>query len=118
MKKTPKILIDITFELLYKKGYCATSLIDILELAGLTKGAMYYHFKNKNELILAAMEHYLEETLISQWIEPLENCDNPKKAIINQIKAFYEAFNNPEYYLNIKHGCPLSNFVLDMSDKE
>ena len=56
--------------------------------------------------------------LITQWIEPLENSDTPKQAIINQIKSFYEAFENSEYFLDIKHGCPLSNFVLDMSDKD
>ncbi|NOQ30654.1 MAG: TetR family transcriptional regulator [Helicobacteraceae bacterium] len=118
MKKTPKTLIDITFELLYKKGYCATSLIDILELAKLTKGAMYYHFKNKNELVLASMKCYLDEILISQWVDPLENSEKPKKAIINQINLFYKAFENKDYFLDIKHGCPLSNFVLDMSDKD
>jgi len=118
MKKTPKILIDITFELLYKKGYCATSLQDILELSELTKGAMYYHFKNKNDLVLATMIHYIDAILISQWIEPLENSDNPKKAIIQQIKSFYGAYEDKNHFLDIKHGCPLSNFVLDMSDKD
>jgi TetR/AcrR family transcriptional repressor of nem operon len=60
----------------------------------------------------------LDEILISQWIEPLRNSNNPKQAIINQIKFFYGAYENPKYFLDIKHGCPLSNFVLDMSDKD
>ena len=118
MKKTPKILIDITFKLLYKKGYCATSLQDILSLSELTKGAMYYHFENKNDLVLATMIHHIDAILISQWIEPLEDSDNPKKAIIEQIKSFYRAYEDKNHFLDIKHGCPLSNFVLDMSDKD
>lgn len=118
MKKTEKLLIDITYGLLYRKGYCATSLMDILNIAKITKGAMYYHFSNKNELVLASMQHYLENILQMHWIEPLEKSDEPLHTLIEQINAYLYAFADPETPLEIKHGCPLMNFVLDMSDKD
>lgn len=118
MKKTEKLLIDITFELLYKKGYCATSLTDVLDLANMTKGAMYYHFKSKSTLVLATIKDHLEHTLNEQWVKPLQESDKPIKTLIQQIKAYHSMFADKEHFLDIKHGSPLSNFVLDMSDKD
>jgi TetR/AcrR family transcriptional regulator, transcriptional repressor for nem operon len=118
MKKTEKLLIDITFDLLYKKGYCATSLMDILKIAKITKGAMYYHFNNKNDLVLASMQHYLEYILQSHWIHPFEESDKPIETLIQQINAYLDIYADPTSFLDIKHGCPLINFVLDMSDKD
>lgn len=118
MKKTEKQLIDITFNLLYKKGYCATSLMDILKIAKITKGAMYYHFSNKNDLVLASMQHYLEYILESHWIAPFAESDKPIETLIRQINAYLDIYADPESFLDIQHGCPLINFVLDMSDKD
>jgi TetR/AcrR family transcriptional regulator, transcriptional repressor for nem operon len=118
MNKTKKLLIDITFNHLYKRGYCATGLMDILKTAKLTKGAMYYHFENKNDLVLGTMEYYLEAILKSQWIEPFKNSNKPVESLIKQINAYANMFEDEESFLDIKHGCPLSNFVLDMSDKD
>jgi TetR/AcrR family transcriptional regulator, transcriptional repressor for nem operon len=118
MKKTEKLLIDITFDLLYKKGYCATSLMDILKIAKITKGAMYYHFSNKNDLVLASMQHYLETILHSHWIEPFEESEQPIQILIQQVNKYLVMYEDTESFLDIKHGCPLMNFVLDMSDKD
>jgi len=118
MNKTKKLLIDITFELLYKKGYCATSITDIISIANLTKGALYYHFSTKNDLVLSSIEYYIDDILKASWIEPLSKNDNPIEAIINQINALYFLYNSKESMLDIKHGCPLYNFIMDMSDKD
>lgn len=118
MKKTEKLLIDITFNLLYKKGFCATSLMDILDEAKMTKGAMYYHFKSKHALVLATMQHYLESILVNHWVEPLAAAENPIETLVKQIDGYYAMFADEENLLDIKHGCPLSNFILDMSDTD
>lgn len=118
VKKTEKLLIDITFDILYKKGYCATSLMDILKIANVTKGAMYYHFDSKNTLVLATMQHYLDNMLESHWITPFDDSDEPIQTLINQINDYYQMFADKKSFLEIKHGSPLNNFVLDMSDKD
>jgi AcrR family transcriptional regulator len=118
MKKTEKILIDTTFTLLYQRGYCATSLTDILDIIQLTKGAMYYHFKSKNVLVLASMKHYLDQILEDHWKVPLKESDKPLETLIAQINAYQALFENPKHFLDIKHGCPFGNFTLDMSDKD
>jgi TetR/AcrR family transcriptional repressor of nem operon len=118
MKKTEKLLIDITFDILYKKGYCATSLMDILKIAKITKGAMYYHFESKSTLVLASMKYYLDQILETHWVTPLAESDEPIETLIGQINLYLNMFADEENFLDIKHGCPLINFVLDMSDKD
>ncbi len=117
MNKTKKLLIDITFELLYKKGYCATSIVDILKVAQVTKGSIYYHFPSKDELVVETMEHYIEVILVSHWLEPLHDAKNPVEVLVQQINSLCDMYGDKTSFLDVKHGCPLNNFIQDMSDK-
>ena len=57
-------------------GYFHTSTNDILEAVSMSKGAFYYHFKSKQELALAVLEHLRREyqdklfTPVKETIEP------------------------------------------------
>ena len=44
------------------KGYTATTVEDICEAAGLTKGSFFHHFDSKEELALAAADYWIEST--------------------------------------------------------
>jgi AcrR family transcriptional regulator len=57
---TRTALIDAASELFAQRGFHATSLEDIAESAGFTRGAIYSNFKNKDELLLAVIERYNE----------------------------------------------------------
>ena len=48
-------LIDSTRELLWERGYAATSPRAILDRAGVGQGSMYHHFENKEQLAAAAL---------------------------------------------------------------
>lgn len=48
-------------------GYEATSIEDVAEAAGVTKGALYHHFESKRDLFQAVFEH-LEEELCNNVI--------------------------------------------------
>jgi AcrR family transcriptional regulator len=49
-EKTRQAILNAAEMLFYEKGVSSTSLGDIAEYAGLTRGAIYWHFKNKVEL--------------------------------------------------------------------
>src|ERR1700760_3696423 len=51
-------LLDATLKVVRAKGYTATRIDDICHEAGLTKGSFFHHFKSKEELGLAAAEHF------------------------------------------------------------
>jgi len=43
-------LLDAALQLFYEKGYEKTSVNDIIEKVGVSKGAFYYYFKSKEEV--------------------------------------------------------------------
>ena len=51
-------LLDAALTVIRTKGYSATTVDDICHAAGVTKGSFFHHFKTKDELALAAAEHF------------------------------------------------------------
>jgi AcrR family transcriptional regulator len=60
-------LLRVARELFTEPGYAATPIEDVAERAGVTKGALYHHFRNKRELFQAVFED-LEQELIEKVI--------------------------------------------------
>lgn len=50
-------LMHVAIDCFAKYGYAATSIDRIARAAGVTKGALYYHFKDKEDLLFAAVEN-------------------------------------------------------------
>ena len=55
-------LLDAALAVFRTKGYTATRVEDICEAAELTKGSFFHHFKSKEELAIAAAEHWINVT--------------------------------------------------------
>lgn len=55
-------LLDAAIRLVREKGYTATTVDDLCRLAGVTKGAFFHHFANKEALGVAAAEHWSATT--------------------------------------------------------
>ena len=54
-------LVLKAIEIFSVKGYAATNLTDITDALGISRGPVYYHFKDKNGLYNAAFERYDNE---------------------------------------------------------
>ncbi|WP_187759796.1 TetR/AcrR family transcriptional regulator [Thiospirochaeta perfilievii] len=54
--KTRKLILDIATELFLKKRSSHVSLEEVADTAGLARRTLYYHFKNKECLVLAIVE--------------------------------------------------------------
>ena len=59
MDNTKEFIIDEAFKLFLNHSYEAVSISDISNAIGLTKGALYHHFKNKEELFKSVVDNYL-----------------------------------------------------------
>jgi len=55
-------LLDAALRVIRAKGYSATRVEDVCTAAGLTKGSFFHHFKGKEDLALAAAEHWSTTT--------------------------------------------------------
>jgi TetR/AcrR family transcriptional repressor of nem operon len=51
-------LLDAAVDVIRARGYSATSVDDICQTAGLTKGAFFHHFASKEDLAVAAARHF------------------------------------------------------------
>ncbi|SDC12193.1 transcriptional regulator, TetR family [Sphingomonas sp. YR710] len=51
-------LLDVALRVIREKGYHATSVDELCAAAGVTKGAFFHHFKSKEELAIAAADHW------------------------------------------------------------
>jgi len=55
-------LLEAAFSVIRAKGYAATTVDDLCSAAGVTKGAFFHHFKTKEDLGVAAVQHWSEVT--------------------------------------------------------
>ncbi|MBJ9976875.1 TetR family transcriptional regulator [Pseudomonas sp. S75] len=60
-QETRALIIEAAERAFYKRGVARTTLADIAEIAGVTRGAIYWHFSNKAELVEALLDR-LHET--------------------------------------------------------
>ena len=55
-KATIEAILSVSAKLFLQKGFDKTSMMDIATAAGISKGAIYHHFKSKDEIIKSVME--------------------------------------------------------------
>lgn len=62
-EETVNLILDVSFRLFMEKGYERTSIQDIINnLGGLSKGAIYHHFKSKEDILVAVTERMTAES--------------------------------------------------------
>lgn len=64
--QTRQHLLQAAKELFHEKGYARTTLSEIAQQAGLTRGAAYWHFKSKDELYILVVEQALDDMTASK----------------------------------------------------
>jgi TetR/AcrR family transcriptional regulator, transcriptional repressor for nem operon len=60
MTDTREYIIDEAYKLFLSHSYEAVSISDISKAIGFTKGALYHHFKNKEELFMSVIDKYVQ----------------------------------------------------------
>ena len=62
-EETVQLILDVSYRLFMEKGYEYTSIQDIIDnLGGLSKGAIYHHFKSKEEILIAVIDRMTSES--------------------------------------------------------
>lgn len=59
-ERTRELLLDATIECLVEMGYAHTTVQEICQRAGLSRGAQQHHFTTKAELMTSALEHLFQ----------------------------------------------------------
>ena len=108
-ERTRERLLQAAFREVYISGFQSAGLDAILAAAGVTKGALYYHFGSKEALGYAIVEEIIAPDNRGQWLDPLQNCKDPIDVLISAVKALSV---QPEA---VRGGCPLMNLAQEMS---
>lgn len=85
---TRESLLDAAEEVFYDNGVARTSLEQIARHAGVTRGAVYWHFKNKADLFLALVER------VSMPFEELVDTTNDPQLLDEPLEALRLACHN------------------------
>lgn len=110
-EQTRQFIIEKASPVFNTKGYDSTSLADIQEVTGLTKGAIYGNFSDKNELAIAAYEYNC--SLIKFRLKAvLEKAATAKEALLS-FAGYYP--KNWQEVFKIG-GCPMLNAAVEADD--
>ena len=107
-ERTTAYIIEKVAPVFNKQGYVGTSMSDLTEITGLTKGAIYGNFENKETLALAAFE-YLSTTLLNAIDQRLEG-EGHALDILYRLTNFYRHYDEFTAPLG---GCPVLNIGVD-----
>ena len=108
-ERTRERLLQAAFQEVYRSGFRGTDLETILDRAGVTKGALYHHFRSKEALGYALVDEVIRRIMDDKWLRPLQNSENPIDALIGVVRS---TSLKPEH---VEHGCPLNNLAQEMS---
>ena len=94
--KSKKIILDAALELFVKNGYSQTSMDDIVNVSGLSKGAIYHHYSSKKTLFLSLIDYW--ETFYFKDILNKDIDDYNADEFLREIsKNVVSAFKNKKY---------------------
>jgi TetR/AcrR family transcriptional regulator, transcriptional repressor for nem operon len=109
--KTRSYIIEKTAPLFNMKGYDGTTLSDLTEATGLTKGALYGNFHSKDDIAEAAFRYSISKVKRMITTEVQKELSN-KNRLIALLEFFASYVNKPP----VPGGCPLLNTAIEADD--
>jgi TetR/AcrR family transcriptional regulator, transcriptional repressor for nem operon len=101
--------LNAAFKEMHRSGFRSADLDAILAKAGVTKGALYYHFDDKEALGYAVVDEVCTSITREKWVRPLQNAKNPIDTLVSIVQSISL---KPE---DLQRGCPLNNLSQEMS---
>lgn len=109
--RTRQFIIEKTAPVFNAKGFAGTSLSDLTQATGLTKGSIYGNFENKDEVALAAFDYNFER--ITNYMKAkIVATDNA----IERLLAYPNVYRNFLKIPFLQPGCPILNTATESDD--
>jgi TetR/AcrR family transcriptional repressor of nem operon len=111
-RRTRAELIQGMRDAIQEKGVARSSINDVLEATGVKKGSLYFHFADKDELALAALEQAGEDFLdfVAESLKGNTPCE--------RLDAFLEEAVSYHRQAGFVGGCIFGNTTLEMADSD
>ena len=93
---TREALLDATIDCLVEDGYAKTTTSRVCERAGLSRGAHLHHFRTRQALVAAAMEH-LAERRSAHLLAAAETLPGGRERIVKALDLLWSGYASPLY---------------------
>jgi TetR/AcrR family transcriptional repressor of nem operon len=105
---TSEFILEKVSPVFNKQGYVGTSLTDITNATGLTKGAIYCNFSNKEDLALQAFRYNINAAItpLFKLVAATEGSINKLHAVTNYQRSYYDLVKD-------RGGCPMLRAGID-----
>ena len=110
-ERTRQFIIEKTAPIFNEKGYAGTSINDLTEATGLTKGSIYGNFENKDEVALAAFDYNFERV-----ITYIKSKMDEHTSTIDKLLVYPETYRNFLKLPILQTGCPINNTAAESDD--
>lgn len=98
MKEKEKRIIEAAMSLFAKKGVTSTSIQDIVNECGISKGAFYLYFKSKDALLLETFKYHFE--LIHTKMQSVREEElEPRELLIRQLSCQFSEINKHKDFI-------------------
>ncbi len=108
---TSEFILQRVAPIFNKQGYVGTSLSDLTAATGFTKGAIYFNFKNKEELAVKAFKFNVKKVIL-----PLADELNQANGAINKLKVLTNYYRGYYDMIAESGGCPILNVSTDANN--
>lgn len=109
--KTKQFILTKTAPVFNSKGFAGTSLTDLTTTTGLTKGALYGNFHNKEDLAMEAFKY-----AVAKVKDLIRNRVEKEVTYKRQLRALLDFFAEYVFHPPVQGGCPLLNAAVDSDD--
>lgn len=89
-QKTRDQILDAAEHVFYRKGFTLATMADIAEMAQLSRGAVYGHYKGKLEVATAMAERVIQQASPFQIQSSLSALSNLKQYCLQEIRSYIE----------------------------
>src|SRR4051794_31080381 len=87
-------LVDAALPLFAERGYGGVAMEQVVAAAGVTRGALYHHFRDKRDLFRAVYEA-TEAEMMRRTIAALTDVDDPWEELVAGVHAWLDACGDP-----------------------
>jgi AcrR family transcriptional regulator len=110
-EKTRQFIVETTAPIFNRKGYAGTSMSDITEATGLTKGSIYGNFQNKDEVALAAFDYNVQQ------VDAIIRAEMAKwKTAKERLLVYPKVYGESMKLSILDAGCPILNTATESDD--
>ena len=110
-QRTRYFIVESIAEMFNKRGYSGTSMTDVETVTGLSRGTIYHHFDNKEDIALAAFDYNFEKLC-----KLVEDHTRTSRSFYDKLVVYAEVYHMIATDVFVSGGSPIINTAIEADD--